>query len=294
MILKAKHMGKISTIIIWALLLCFGYVFIYPFVYAIAMSFMSYEDKLNPLVYLIPSSLSLENYQVVFEKLDYWKILLQTIAFSCSCALAQTISCCIIGYGFGTYDFKLKRVFIFIILLSFIVPAQVTSIPTYLLLKNLSLINTPFAMILPAAMGQGIRSSIFIFIYYLVFYSVPKSIDEAAQVDGAGALRRFFQISIPLAKSGILLTFLFSMVWYWNETYLTYLFTGTSVQTLPIQLRVFVSSLNINSLSEGALQMFETIEMAAVIVSLLPLVLMYVLLQRHFTGSIDKSGITGE
>lgn len=294
MILKKNHANILNTIAIWALLLCFGYVFIYPFLYALALSFMSYEDKLNPLVHLIPTHISTENYDVVFSKIDYFNVLMQTIMLSVSCALAQTISCGIIGYGFGKYDFKFKKFFLALILIIFIVPSQVTSIPTYLLLKDLNLINTPFALILPAAMGQGIRSSIFIFIYYLVFSSIPKSIDEAAQVDGAGAFRRFFQISTPLAKSGILLTFLFSLVWYWNETYLTYLYVGTSVKTLPIQLRVFVSSLNVNSLSEGTLQMFDTIEMAGVIVALLPLIIMYVFLQRHFTESIDKTGITGE
>ncbi len=294
MVIKTKYKNVVKTVIIWTLLLCFGYVFIYPFLYALSLSFMSYDDKLNPLVYLVPTALSLENYQVYFEKMDYWRILGQTVLFSATCALAQTISCCIIGYGFARYEFPLKKLFMGIILLFFIVPAQVTSIPTYLLLKNLSLINTPYAMILPAAMGQGIRSSIFIFIYFLVFTGIPKSIDEAAQVDSASGLRRFIQISTPLAKSGILMTFLFSMVWYWNETYLTYLYAGTSVQTLPIQLRVFVSNLNINSLSEGALQMFETIEMAAVIVSLLPLMLLYSVTQVNFTESIDKTGITGE
>ncbi len=293
-VLQYKISQNFRKILIYFLLVTFGYVFLYPLVYSICMSFMTYEDKLNPMVNLIPMSPTLDNYKQAMDGLNYVPVLIETFFITIAATIAQTISCGIIGYGFGKYDFPFKRLFLLLILVLFVIPVQITSIPMYLMLQQLNLIDSPFGLIIPALFGQGLKSTIFILIYYLVFESIPKVLDEAAQVDGASAFRRFTTISIPLAKPAILLTFLFSFIWYWNETYLSTLYLGQKYTTLPMQLRSYVASLNSSKLIESGLKMFETVEMAAVILSIVPLLIFYVILQRQFTESIDKTGITGE
>lgn len=291
---KNKIMRILKKTSIYFLLITFGYVFLYPLIHSISLSFMSYDDKLNPAVYLIPTMPTLDNYKMVINKINYGSVLLETSVLVVICTIGQTISCGIIGYGFGKYKFPLKKLFLVVILVMFLIPIQVTCIPTYLMLQQLKLINSPFGLIIPAMFGQGLKSTIFILIYYQIFNAMPKVLDEAAQVDGANALRRFLFISVPLAKPAILLTALFSAIWYWNETYLSTLYLGQKFTTLPIQLRLFVASLNTREVVSNGVKMFETLEMAGVVLSIIPLLVLYLLFQRHFTESIDKTGITGE
>lgn len=293
-VLKNKISKNFKTILIYFLLVSFGYVFLYPLIYSIALSFMPYEDVLNPTVNLIPQHPTLDNYRQAIKGLNYFPILLETIVLTLASTIAQTISCAIIGYGFGKYDFPLKKFFLLLILVLFVIPVQVTSIPMYLMLQQLNLINSPLGLIIPALFGQGLKSTIFILIFYQVFDNMPKVLDEAAQVDGASAVRRFTSISLPLAKPAILLTFLFSFIWYWNETYLSTLYLGQKYTTLPMQLRMYVASLNNEKMAETGVKMFQTIEMSSVVLSILPLLILYMLLQKNFTESIEKTGITGE
>lgn len=293
-ILKNKISSNFRVILIYFLLISFGYVFLYPLIYSVAYSFMPYEDVLNPAVNLIPQNPTLDNYRQSIKGLNYFPVLGETILLTLASTLAQTFSCGIIGYGFGKYDFPLKKFFLLLILALFVIPVQVTSIPMYLMLQQLNLINSPLGLIIPALFGQGLKSTIFILIFYQVFEAMPKVLDEAAQVDGANAFRRFVSISVPLAKPAILLTFLFSFIWYWNETYLSTLYFGQKYTTLPLQLRMFVASLNSGKLAETGVKMFQTVEMSAVVLSILPLLILYILLQKNFTESIEKTGITGE
>ncbi len=295
-VFKNKSGKVFKNALIYFMLITLGYVFLYPLIYAFSMSFMSYEDTLDPTIYMIASEFMTDNYQEVVDGIKYLPVMFETFLFAFACAVAQTISCGIIGYGFGKYNFPFKRLFLAIILFLFVVPLQVTTIPTYLTLQQMNLVNSPLGLILPALFGQGLKSTIFILIYFQVFDAMPKVLDEAAQVDGAGEIRKFSSIAVPLAKPAILLTFLFSFIWYWNETYLTTLYFGQKFTTLPIQLRTFVSTLNATDMASATtgVKMFQNVEMAGVILSILPLIVMYLLLQKHFTESIDKTGITGE
>ena len=293
-VLSYKGSSGLKKLLIYFMLITFGYVFLYPLIYSVSMSFMPYEDTVNPVVNLLPLSPTIDNYRYAFGKMDYFPTLFKTAMIALTCAVAQTISCGIIGYGFGKYEFPLKKVFLGFIIAMFIIPPQITSIPMYLTLQKFGLINTPFGLIIPALFGQGLKSTIFILIFYQIFEAMPKVLDEAAQVDGAGAIRRFIAISAPLAKPGVILTFLFSFIWYWNDAYLTTLYLGQKTTTLPNQLRFMVASLNSNDIAQTGVQLYENIEMTGVVLSILPLLIIYLILQKQFTESIDKTGITGE
>lgn len=293
-VLTSMASGRLKTFLIYFTLITFGYVFLYPLIYSVSMSFMPYEDTVNPVVNLLPLAPTLDNYAFAFGKMDYFPTLAKTAGIAFACALAQTVSCGIIGYGFGKHEFPLKKVFLGLIIAMFIIPPQITSIPLYLTLQKFGLINTPFGLIIPALFGQGLKSTIFILIFYQIFDAMPKVLDEAAQVDGANTIKRFVSISLPLAKPGIVLTFLFSFIWYWNDAYLTTLYLGQKITTLPNQLRFMVASLNTNNMAQSGVQLYQNIEMTGIVLSILPLLIIYLVLQKQFTESIDKTGITGE
>ena len=150
---------------------------------------------------------------------------------------------------------------------------------------------------LPALTGQGLKSAIFVLIFYQFFHSSPRSLDEAAQIDGAGKIKVFFQIALPMCTAAIVVAFLFSFVWYWNETYQSGIFYGQVIRTLPMRLQGFVdeySRLYPASKTGDGNRINESIRMAGTLLTISPLVILYAFLQRQFVESIEKTGIIGE
>lgn len=287
--------GLIQKIFIYAFIIIVGFVFLFPLLHMISYSFMSAADLVNPLVKWMPSSFYPENFQKAFKILDYTKSLLVTIAVSMIPALIQTIVCSLIGYGLARFKFAGRNVIFAFVLATFIIPPQITMIPQFLMYKDLNILNSLNSYILPAIFGQGMKSAIFILIFFQFFSQVPKSLEEAAEVDGAGYLRIFFKIAIPTAMPGYLISFLLSTVWYWNETYMASMYFGSVIQTLPMKLAAFVATFNkMYPSAEGGTTINEAIKMAGTCLSLLPLLILYFITQRWFIEGIDKSGITGE
>lgn len=288
-----KNIAKKAAI--YLLLTIFGFVFIYPLIYMFFKSFMPLEDYFNPLVNLIPSQFSITNYVEIFSRISLWKSILYGIFLAGVSTLLQTLSCATVGYGFSRFDFRFKNLFLILVLVSFIIPTQVTMIGTYLGYSQLNLLGSPLAFFLPATFAQGLKSSIFIMIFYSFFNSIPKVLDEAAAIDGASTFVIFYKVALPLAKPAIILTVIFSMVWYWNETYLAALYIGSDVLSLSNQVALSLASIDsLAQTGQSDLQVYESVKMAGGIIMIIPLLIFYLVLQRHFVESIAKTGITGE
>jgi multiple sugar transport system permease protein len=291
---KKEIKGRLFNLISYALLLIFGFVFIYPIVYMILKSFMPKGDIFNPYVHLIPSRFVLDNYKLLFEKMNFFEGIGQSILLTFTSAALQVISCGLMGYGLSRFDFKLKKLYIALVIISFVIPSQVLMIPTYLGYSELGLIGSKLSFFLPAAFGQGLKSSIFILIFYNFFNTIPRVLDEAAQIDGASSLQIFLRIAIPLSIPAVILTMIFSVVWYWNESYLTTLYIGEA-KTLPIQMASVLSTMeNMANKDPNAAMVNIPFKMAANFVTIVPLLIFYSILQKQFVESVDKSGITGE
>jgi multiple sugar transport system permease protein len=135
-------------------------------------------------------------------------------------------------------------------------------------------------------------------VFFQFFAQLPKALVEAASLDGANNLTIFFRIAIPTAVPAFLLTFLLSMVWYWNDTYFASMYFGTEIKTLPMNLAAFEAQFSkMYPAAAGASDpnmMNEGIQMAGTVLNILPLVVIYFFTQRWFMEGIDKTGITGE
>lgn len=289
--------GLLQRVLVYILLITIGFVFIYPLLMILSYSFKDAKDIINPLVNWIPSKLYLGNYEKAFSVLDFWKSLGQTILVTGVPALIQTFSCSLIGYGFAKFKFPGKNILFGFVLATFLIPPQITIIPQFLMFKDLQILDSILAYILPAIFGQGIKSAIFIFIFYQFFKMIPEQLIEAAKVDGAGALKIFIWISVPMAVPAFIISFLFSFVWYWNETYLASMFFGQVIQTLPMKLDRFVatySKMYQVAGSTGGQTLNEAIEMAGTFLNILPLLIVYFTTQKWFVESVDRAGLTGE
>jgi len=228
--------------------------------------------------------------------MDYWQSLFTSFYVSLLPTIASAIIACATAYGLARFTFPGRRLVLALIIATFIIPPVVTMLPQFILFQELGLIGTPFAFILPASLGQGIRSSILILVFYQVLSSIPPSLDEAARIDGAGAIKLFILIAVPLAASGFVIAFLFSFIWYWNETTMTTLYMGTALTTLPMQLARFGQVFNRihGQVGDDARTVDQAIYMAGTMLNILPLLIFYFFTQKQFVQSVERSGITGE
>ena len=274
-----------------------GFVFLYPLLKMLSMSLMAPDDLVNPLVNWVPYGFETANFSKAVQVLGYGETLWTTIYVSVLPALLQTLVCALTGYGIARYRFKGKNILFGLILATFIIPSQITMIPQFLMYKNLGILYSLKAYLLPAVFGQGIRSAIFILIFVLFFQQVPVSLTEAAEIDGANQIVIFTKIAVPVAKPGFLISFLLSVVWYWNEIYLGSLYFGANIKTLPMKFENFVETFNkmVSASEAGAgATANEAVQMAGTFLIILPLLILFFCAQKQFIEGIEKTGITGE
>ena len=295
-----QGVGKVAAI--YGLLICIGFVYLYPLLYMIAKSLMQRADLLDSSVNWIPSTLYIKNYIDAFTSMDFVRTLWQSVVIAGLPTLLNMVMCAIIGYGFARYEFPLKKVMLGILIFSFIIPPQITMMPNYLLYNDLKILDSIKAFLLPSLLGQGIKAQLYILIFFQFFRQIPQALIEAAKIDGCGHFKTFVKIAVPSAAPAILVVFLFSLVWYWNESYLTQLYVcgvmGESYwNTLMVALKGFNDSYSqaggsVTGEAMGSLN--EGIKMAATMLSILPVLLLYFVLQKQFVESVDRTGITGE
>jgi multiple sugar transport system permease protein len=293
---RAQH-GLLFNIVLYALLIAIGFVYLNPLLFMFITSIKNASDLLNPMVQWVPTELYLGNYTKAFRVLNYPNTLTVSFLMSVTPAALQTFVASLVGYGLARYRFRGKSLVFLLILATFIIPPQNTVIPQMLTYRQLGLLGDPLALILPAFLGQGYRSAIFILIFYQSFLSLPKVLEESARLDGASDLRIFTTIAMPSALPAYIVSMIFSTVWYWNETFLTAIFLEGGITTLPMQLSRFVQAYE-NLYPPGVVNIFdrlnEAVKMSGTFLNILPLLVMYFILQRWFVESVERTGVTGE
>lgn len=288
--------GLLKAVPFYFIFICAGFVYLYPLIGAVITSFMSPDDLVNPTVTWIVNEIYLGNYVQAIKTLDFGIAILNSFLMSLIPALLQTMAAAVVGFGLARFKFPFKNIITVLMVAVFFMPNQVLLIPRYLLFDNLNLLNNVLSVYLPALLGQGLSSSVFILVYMQFFKSYPLAFDEAADLDGASKVKIFGLIALPLAKSATVLSLLFSFVWYWNETAQSNLFFGAAFPTLPMLLQQFNS--RFESMFGGDVgavgSATAAVSMAGTILVIAPILVIYIVLQKQFTESIERSGITGE
>jgi multiple sugar transport system permease protein len=264
---------------------------------------MSTKDVIDPSVDWLPKSPSINNLKVAGTVLDLKKTLVNSIWFSAVLAIAQTVVSALTGFALSRYDFKFKKIWIIMIIMAFIIPVPLLMIPRLMMFISaqnflgFNLIGTPIPQILMALFGQGVNSTILILIFYNFFNLIPYSLDEAAMIDGASPKQIFIQIAMRLSATTVLVVFLFSFVWNWNETYVTGTLVRNSIELLPAKLNMFDSAFQTYAAAgrgNAEFRINEAYKMSATLISITPLLLLYSFVQKRFIQGIENTGITGE
>ena len=291
--------GLLAKIVLYTLLILLSFTFLYPILYMLVNSFKSLNDLLNDSVKWIPTSFYLENYSEALKVMNFSTTFLQTIELSLIPALCQVVVAALTGYAFARYRFPFRKLLLALLVLTFVLPKQATMLPTYLMYKDMDLIGTLWAFVFPAALGQGFNSAIIVLVFYQFYSQLPKSLIEAAQLDGCGHFKVFFHIALPTVGAAFLIGFLFTLVWYWNETYFTNIYIANTgignkqtMSSLLVELTQFEASYKLLYEGQETVNYInEAIRMAGTMVCISPLLLVYFLLQRYFVQSVDMVGI---
>ena len=258
---------------------------------------------------LIPKHLSLANYVRASQAMGYWSALCRTFPLTLVISVLQLVSCTIIGYGFARFKFRGNGILFSLVLLTLLVPPQLIMIPLYMNFRfftlfgllgkpGVNLLGTYWPFILTSLTGVGLRNGLFIYIMRQHFRGMPDSLEEAAYVDGAGAFKTFYQVMLPGAGSVLIVVFLFSFVWQWNDNFYTTIFLqGSNAETLSSALiGLPMSYLNYHQTQFGQLPSIPYVAAvinSAMVMFITPLLFIFITLQKYFVESVERTGIVG-
>lgn len=308
---RRRHANELVWPVFRALILiglCF--IILYPLIYMVSCSLRFQRDMNDPTVMWIPRSLTLSVIKDSARAMKYWTTLRQTLLINIGCSLVQVVSCAVTGYGFARFKFRFQKPLFLIVLMMIMVPPQILSIPQFMFFKffdffgllgilgiePINLIDTPLTMYLPALTANGIKAGLFIFLFRQFFKGLPKELEDAAYLDGCGPFRTFALIMCPNAASSFLTVFLFSVVWYWNDYYVSSTFFLNN-RTMALMLKNLSSELNQTLFTDSSVapdvrEKIVWLE-AGCLISVLPILIMYIFLQKYFTEGIERSGLVG-
>lgn len=293
---RLKAVNIISKFAIYFVLICIGFIFLEPIFEMISKSIMTTKDLIDPSITWIAKHATLDNFKNAIGTLDIPTSILNSIWYSALLAIAQTFVSATTGFALSRYTFRGRNFWFVMLIIAFILPVPLLTVPRIMMfgtvesILGFKLINTVVPQFLLALLGQGTYSTMLVLIFYNFFNMIPKSLDEAAMIDGAGSLKVFYHVAIRLSISTILVVFLFSFVFNWNETYTTNILTGDALELLPGRLSLFDNGSTSNAVSE----LNEAIKMAATLIAIAPLLVLYACVQRQFIEGIENTGITGE
>ena len=271
----------LSKVVRHIVLIAVGVLLIYPLLWMVTSS-LKPEDLIFRDPSLLPETIDFSNYTDGWNALSspFGLYLLNSGAIVLGSLLGNLITCSMAAYAFAKLEFRGKKIFFALMLMTLMLPIHVLIVPQYVLFSNLGWVNTFLPLIVPKFLATD---AFFIFLMVQFFRGLPKELDEAARIDGAGYWRTYFQVLLPLSVPALATTAIFTFIWTWNDFYsqLIYL-TRPDVLTVPVALRNFVDSTG--GSSWGSL-------FAMSVVTLIPVFLIFLVGQRYLIKGIATTGL---
>lgn len=277
---QSRRMGAshpLITVLTVIVLLVISFLVLLPFIWMLSASFRTQGDLTANPTSLWPTVFTLENYINIWTRIPFGRQLFNTIAFAGVVTAVSVLFDSMAAYALARYDFRGKGVLFVGILITLMLPIQVTFIPVYNLLNDLGWLNSLHGLVIPR-----VADAFGIFFMRQFFLGLPKDIEEAARIDGASEFGIFFRIMLPLSGSAILTIGMFNLLANWNDLLWPLMVTtDVSMQTLPAGLALFKGQ----HVTEYGLLM------AGAILALLPMIVAFLFVQRRFIEGIATTGL---
>ena len=303
------------------LLIGVAYVVLFPFISKLSTSFMSESDFSDVSVNLIPKDWTLDTYDAIIEENDYWEALRNTALLSAACGVVQSFCCALVGYGFAKFKFKGKSILFFAVILTMIIPhdtiqfsmfSQFRYFDVLYLIRGVYMLQgydaTEAMKMLPNLLDSywpltilsftclAFKNGLFIFVFRQYYKGVPDELEEAAYDDGAGVIKTYLRIIIPMSIPIFVTIFMFAFSWQWTDKFYTTLFFPSVSQATKLILMPDIIKIPA-SLGTSTSQVQEAWEAAVRntcgMLILLPLLIIYLFAQRTLIQGIERTGITG-
>ena len=308
-VLKNKTKGVGVSVLRMLFLLAFEFVLLYPVIFMISNSFKVTSDTLNPAVKWFSLSPTTYGYKVAWMAFDYWNGLKITFLFGIVSGLIEVVTCAVYAYGLSRFELRFKKIWMFLLIVTILIPDVMLIIPRILNFRymdvfgilglfykltgvdlRVNITDTVWTFYLPSLFGVGLKGGLFIYIYMQFFKGLPKELEEAAWIDGAGPFKTYLRIALPSSGVVFLTVSVFSIIWHWNDYYLAVMYTSNK---LPVSVRLSNIEDMFNTLKVFTDYEKASLSMAACALFVLPMLIMYMILQKKFIKSIDRVGITG-
>lgn len=304
---KARLHKSVYKLMRTVLFIGLTFILLYPVIYIFTTSIKSEADMFDPTTIWVPKEPTIQTYKDAYKAMGYWEGFKNSLLIAGLPMLLQLISCSFIGYGFARLKFKESKIIFAVVLLTMIIPQQVIVTPQIVMFKNfdlfgllklfgvkqLNLLDSYAPFILPALLGSGLRSGLFIYLFRQFYRGMPKELEDAAYVDGCTPVGAYLKIMFPNAVPVIVTVALFSFVWHWNDTFGPTMFL-TNMKKYPLSLKmVNIVGMITQSSQIADLTYLIPTKYAGIALAIFPLIILYALGQKFFVENLDRSGIVG-
>jgi len=259
-------------------------VILYPAAWMVMSSFKPGNEIIGS-VSLVPESFSFDNYLKALQGIggvSFWTFVVNSLILALASVVGIVLSCSITAYAFARIRFRGSRLFFLCMIATMLLPFHVVIIPQYIVFNQLDMINTYWPLLLGKFLAAD---AFFVFLMIQFIRGLPRDLDEAARIDGAGHVRTFAHVILPLMKPALVTSSIFAFIWSWNDFFgpLLYL-KDPGMYTMPLALRLYVDQ---TSTSDYGAQM------AMAILALLPVVVFFLAFQRYLVSGVATEGLKG-
>ncbi len=301
-----KTKGFLIGLFKFMILIGISYVILGPVIGIISNSFFSDSDKTNSMVYIIPQNPTMERYHLAWLRLDYLNVLGKTVIYDLSLMVINIVVCSMVGYGFARFKFPFKNLLFGCVIIMIVIPTHSIMLPLYVTFQNFNffglsnlfgssgsnLLGSTTPMYIMSLLGCGLRAGLYIYIFNQFFRGLPKEIEEAAFVDGAGMWYTYFRIMLVNAIPSVITVAIFSLVWQYNDTFFARLFNISDTTVISKKITSLESTIrNVDKVMSPTISRLYLY--AGIVLIILPVVVIYCLLQKRFIEGVERSGIVG-
>ncbi|MFY9146824.1 MAG: carbohydrate ABC transporter permease [Bacillota bacterium] len=301
-LIPRSFLSGVGVVLRYLIIAGICYVILFPLIGKFSTSLMTRFDVWDQTVSFIPKYPTLNNYKLAWEFMKYPTAFLNSLKLALLVSVTQLAACTIVAYGFARFEFRGKGFWFALVILSLVIPPELISTPLYLNFRfftawgiipepGLNLLGTIWPFLLTSMTATGVKNGLFIYILRQMFAGLPKELEEAAYVDGAGPLRTFWQVMVPSAVPGMVVVFLFAFVWQWNDYYLVTMYMRNQT-VLPVMLENLAAAV-LGDQWRQAPEEASLLNSAGGVMIIAPVLVLYAFMQRHFVESVERTGIVG-
>jgi len=277
-----KASARLAKIMFYLGNIVIGIIFVSPLLWMISASFKPETEifaNMDSLMTFLPVQASFDNYVEVFERMNLPTVFRNTLFYIGAILLFDLLLNSMCGYALAKLDFKGKNIIMNMVIALMVLPMEAILLPLYIEMTQLNWVNTKAALIVPF-----VAKCFSIYMFQQFFSEIPDELIEAASIDGCGTIKTFFNIVVPISKTVYATVFILDFVLHWNDFMWPFLaMTGEENRTIQLAVQSFF----------GTQPVHYSAIMAALVISAIPMIIMFIFMQKYYVEGIASSGIKG-